>query len=143
MYSNTYFSVALAALFGLISYFFTAVSWFYIREYNPIIDWLIDNLTDAVWLQLSIYMNDFLINIVLAFPLALLINSLRPQKYILYLVVALLPTFVLLNRAWVMNSSFNELWPSIVAYWPQQLFCAPIALLIINSFKRNSLQPKL
>ncbi|MDP2562342.1 hypothetical protein [Psychrobium sp. 1_MG-2023] len=137
MQSKVYRSLALAFSFGVIFYALLVTAWGYIPLFNPITNWLLDNFAGYQWISALIYFHDFILNIVLGFPLALLIHVLKPKRYLLYLAVALLPAFIWSNSAWINNPSFYEHWTSIVIGWATSLFSVPIALFIICWYNKH------
>ena len=130
-------SLALSALAGVIYFALLGYFWVYIAQYIPITDWLFDNHAHSVWLRPLIYIHDLFLNLVLAFPLALLIYTLRPKHYFLYLVFTLLPSVIWNYRFWLTDSELIREWPDMVPGLVIELFCVPIALVIICWLRRS------
>tara|TARA_R110000744_G_scaffold53416_4_gene114103 strand:+ start:225 stop:644 length:420 start_codon:yes stop_codon:yes gene_type:complete len=130
-------SLILSALAGVIYFVLLGYIWTYIALYNPIANWLTVNFPQSEWLYPLLYLHDSLINLVLAFPLALLIYSLRPKHYFLYIAVALVPSVALNHRFWVFDAELNREWLQMVPGLATELFCVPVVLIIICWFKRN------
>jgi hypothetical protein len=139
MYSNKIFPIFISVILGVVYFLLLAIAWAHIPNFNPITQWLLDNLAATSWYRSLVFIHDLLLNIILGFPLAALIYYLRPKNYILYLALALLPSFIWTHSVWINNPIFSESWPSIILGWPNELFCVPIALMIIcwSSGKRT------
>jgi hypothetical protein len=130
-------SLALSALAGVIYFVLLGYAWAYIPQYNPITNWLFDNLVHTVWFRPLIYLHDLLLNIVLGLPLALLIYILWPKHFFLHLAVTLLPSFAWTHSSWLTDADLNIDWPDMVPGMVNELFCVPIALAIIFWFRRT------
>ena len=137
MHSIKVLPVIISAVVGVIYFLLLTIIWAYIPNFNPITLWLIENLGATSWYRPLVFTHDFLLNIILGFPLATLIYSLRPKNYLLYSVAALLPNFIWSHSVWINDPSFNDFWLPIVLGWSNELLCVPIALMIICWFKRS------
>lgn len=86
------------------------------------------------WFYPAIYTHDLLISVVIALPLAAIVYCLRPERYLVYLAVAILPGFVWNNFIAVENFTFFRGW-----YWlailAMELFSVPVALLLIHKIR--------
>ncbi len=129
-------SLALSALAGVIYFILLGYFWAYSPQYNPITNWLIDNLVNSAWFRLLIYVHDVLLNIILSFPLALLVYTLRPKNYFLYLTISLLPSIAWTHSHWLTDSSLNSEWVYMLPGLIFEFISVPIALIIICWFVR-------
>jgi hypothetical protein len=137
MNTKTIVSAAVAAEFGVIHFLLTPMAWRYIPN-NPFTQWLFHTLPGTGWFYPIIRIQDLLISIVLALPLAAIIYYLRPKQYYLYLAIALLPSFLWNNSVWLGHPYFGDHWGSIVLGWGVELSSIPIALLLIHKIKREN-----
>lgn len=85
----------------------------------------------------KLYFYDLFLNIILAFPLALLIYSLQTKRYILFLMVAILSGAILNHRFWLFDVELNREWLPMIPDLTMELLSVPIALTIILWLKRN------
>jgi len=134
---SKYLSIGLATIFGAVHFILLGIAWTYIAQHTPLIDWFIENEEMAEWFRVIGIIHDFLLNIILGLPLAILIYLLRPKNYFLYLGLALLPSFIWTHSVWLNDADFIQHWPFIVSGWTMELFCVPIALMIICWFNRT------
>ena len=129
-------SLALSALAGVIYFILLGYVWAYSPQYNPITNWLFDNLVNSAWFRPLIYVHDVLLNIILSFPLALLIYTLRPKNYFVYLTISLLPSIAWTHGPWLTDSSLNSEWMYMLPGLIHEFLYVPIALIIICWFVR-------
>ena len=137
MHKRTMISLSLSALAGAIYFLLLGQAWTYIARYLHTTTWLAVKFQHAEWLYVVLFLHDFLLNIVLAIPLALFICTLRPKSYLSYLVVAILPSVFWGHKHWLFDVDLNSYWLLMVPGLITELFCIPIALIVILRFKYN------
>ena len=81
---------ALAAAIGIAYDLILVRVWSYLSIYNPLTNWLLDEYASArpeLFTNLVV-IHDLLVNIVLAYPFALLISHIRPDRRWWYVAIA-------------------------------------------------------
>ncbi|MEM7359923.1 MAG: hypothetical protein AAF431_12555 [Pseudomonadota bacterium] len=81
----------LATIIGGLYYYPFAYLWGYIAKYNPLIEIFLDLARNGMPLafRVVVYIQDFLINLVLMLPLAMIIIRLQPRGSWLHILLAL------------------------------------------------------
>ena len=87
-------SVTIAALIGAVHTYLAVWAWAYIGIYTPLPHWLISNGLTGTTFKSVLFAADFLANMALCTPAAYLLCKLRPAKFWVYLIAALLPSFL-------------------------------------------------
>jgi len=131
MKSNLTASVCVAMFVGIVHTYFLVFCWAYIGAYTPVLRWLVDLGLEGVSLRVALYPIDFLTNVALSVPFALLLVKLCPSQLTLSLVVAVVPSFLWHNYHLVDSSTF-AFWPSLLFGWTQQLLALPVAALLVR-----------
>ena|SRR5688572_3889085 len=132
MKSNLTASVCVAMIAGIVHTYFLVLCWAYIGAYTPLLRWLVDLGLEGVSLKVVLYPIDFVTNVALSLPFALLLVKLRPSKLAVLLVVAVVPSFLWHNYHLVDSSTVAEYWPSLLFGWTQQLLALPVAALLVR-----------
>ena len=121
-----------ATLIGIAHFIFLTFCWKYISIYvSHIPRALIFEISES--LKFSLF--DIIVNILLSIPAAYLIYKLQPRKLLLYMALAIVPSFLWLNINLIIEpSSFLEYvpWYTFLPGWLYLLFSIPIAILIIH-----------
>jgi hypothetical protein len=134
-------SAVLASLLGIFQCYVILFCWPYIGAYSPVPHWLLGIGLRGSTLHVVSGAFDFLLNVVLALPVALVLAHLRPAKLWLYVALALIAAIVWLNAGFA--GSFSRAWiPPLIA--------TPVAAWLVsfwrgrqssnNSFKPNPLR---
>ncbi|MFC3094258.1 hypothetical protein DRW07_14775 [Alteromonas sediminis] len=105
--------------------------WRPIILYNPTMDWLLEHFAGTGWFSPLLFIQDFIINTVLSFPLALFIHYLRPQSYWIHGAVAVLPGFLWTHSVWINDPGFSQIWQSVAIGWVHSLATLPLAVMVV------------
>ena len=137
-----------ATLLGLAQGFLFTYCWAYIAAYTPLPLWVHNHGLHGVAARAVIFPIDFLTSVVLSLPAALLLITLRPAKLRLYLVLAVVPSFLLLNYRLVGNPYSSQFFWSFALGWLPELLALPAAVWLMqfvlticapnNSLKRTA-----
>ena len=136
-------SAAIAVAVGLAQTYFLLFCWAYIGAYSPILGWLAGLGLHGSAIRAAIFPFDFLTSVVLCIPAALVLLRLRPARLWLYLVLAVIPSFIWLNRQLVGASDLG----GFVLGWLPELFALPAAAWLVHFIGKrgapnNSFKPK-
>lgn len=124
----------LALLTGALYFYPLAFVWGYIAQYNPLNDYLLELARNGMPFayRVVVSIQDFLINLMLMFPLAVIIYRVRPSGTWLYIVVALIaceaaemfPVWTNLKGYFETVGALEYLWfcslvmgPALIDYW--------------------------
>lgn len=129
-------SVCAAMIVGVVHTRFLVFCWAYIGAYTPLLRWLADLGLEGASLRAVLYPIDFLTNLALSLPFALLLVKLRPSNLALLLVVAVVPSFLWHNYYLIDSSIVTEFWPSFLFGWIQQLLALPVATLLVHRLSK-------
>ena len=132
MQLNKTTSLIITAILGFL-YLYVAVvmMWGFIVVNHPFMDWLLENYAGTSWFRSAIFVQDFIINIVFAAPLAFFIYSLHPKSYVSHAAAAILPGFVWAQSNWLLSPDFSQVWQNVFVSWVYNLACLPIALAVV------------
>ena len=125
-------SKVVAILIGVAHFIFLTFCWGYIAMYSPQTPW---NLSFEISESLKFSLFDIVVNILLSFPAGYLIYKLQPRKLLLYIALAIVPSFLWLNRNFIIEPSnvFEYTsWYMFLPGWLYLLFSIPVAILIIH-----------
>jgi hypothetical protein len=136
-------SAAIAVAVGCAQTYFLLFCWAYVGAYSPMLGWLVDLGLHGSAIRAAIFPFDFLISVTLCIPAALVLLRLRPAKLWLYLALAVIPSFIWLNRQLVGTSSLGD----FVLGWLPELFALPAAAWLAHFIGKrgasdNSFKPK-
>jgi hypothetical protein len=145
---TTALSGVAAILLGLAQCYFVLYCWAYIAAYSPLPQWLLD-LGLRASVPVVLFPVDFLATVALSLPAGLLLTKLRPPRLGLYLLLAVVPGFIWLNRD-IVDSPLSQFPGSMILGWLPQLLALPCAAWLMllmanrvapnNSFKPNTLR---
>jgi hypothetical protein len=103
-------------------------------------------------LPASLWLFDLVVSVILSLPVAFVLLKLRPRKLWLYLLLAVVPGFLWLNRGAIVSPYFGQFAWSFGAAWIQQLLAVPLAAWFLRpiagggapniSFKRTREKPR-
>ena len=136
-------SVAIAVAVGFVQTYFLLFCWAYIGAYSPMPGWLAGLGFYGSAVRVAIFTFDFLTSVVLCIPVALVLLRLRPAKIWLYLALAIIPSFIWLNRQLVGAPNLGD----FVLGWLPELFALPVAAWLVHFISKrgapnNSFKPK-
>lgn len=126
-------SGAAAVLLGVAQWYFLAFCWAYISAYSPVTAWLASSGIFGGALPVILWPLDLLVSVILSLPVASVLLQLRPAKLRLYLLLAVVPAFLWLNRGAVVGPHFGEFALLFAAGWVQQLLALPLAALLVRA----------
>jgi hypothetical protein len=136
-------SAAIAVAVGFAQTYFLLYCWAYIGAHSPMLGWLADLGLHGSAVRAALFPFDFITSVVLCIPAALALLRLRPAKLRLYLALAVIPSFIWLNRQLVGASNLGD----FVLGWLPELFALPAAAWLAHFIGKrgasdNSFKPK-
>ena len=130
------FSIIITTVFGCFHTFFVPWIWGYLVPINSLADWLLIGSASNDFYRIALYVHDYIINLILSVPLALVIYFLKPKRQVLYLGIALLTSFI--TYMLLVSGTLNIFsWSFIFNQWVGALFMVPIILFAINRVSDN------
>jgi hypothetical protein len=126
------FSVLTSLALGTAQTYLLMLVWGYLAVKSPLLERLLDMGLRGAALRAVVCPLDFLTNVVLSLPVAFVLVSLRPARLLLFLVIAVVPSFLWLNFHLVGSSTLAEFWRSFIPGWILQLFALPAAALFLR-----------
>ena len=135
-----------AILIGVAQFYFLLYCWVYIAAYTPLIHWLFD-LGLRASIRVVLFPVDFLTSVALSLPAGFLLTKLRPAGLRVYLLLAVVPSFLWLNRD-VFGSPLLAQSPRwVVLGWLPELLGLPCAVWLVRLMTNrvapnNSFKPK-
>ena len=120
-----------AILLGLAQCYFILVCWAYVAAYAPLPPWLFAQGLGA-WVPAIVFPFDFLITVALSLPVAFLLTRLRPASVGLYLFLAVVPSFIWLNRSIVDSPVLAQFPGQVVLGWLPELLALPCAAWLVS-----------
>ena len=136
-------SAAVAVAVGLVQTYILLICWAYIGAHSPMLGSLSGLGLHGPALRAAIFPFDFLASVVLCIPAALILLRLRPAKIWLYIALAVIPSFIWLNRHLVGAPNLD----SFVLGWLPELFALPAAAWMVHFIGKrgapnNAFKPK-
>jgi hypothetical protein len=136
-------SAAISVAVGLAQMYLLLFCWAYIGAYSPMLGWLSSLGLHGSAVRAAIFPFDLLASIVLCIPAALVLLRLRPAKIWLYLTLAVVPSFMWLNRQLVGAPNLGD----FVLGWLPELLALPAATWLVRFVGKrgapnNSFKPK-
>ena len=136
-------SVAIAVAVGIAQTYFLLFCWAYIGAYSPLLGWLAGLGLNGSAIRAAVFPFDFFTSVALCIPAALVLLRLRPAKIWLYLALAVIPSFIWLNRQLVGGPNLGD----FVLGWLPELFALPAAAWLVHFIGKrgapnNSFKPK-
>ena len=132
---NSKISIIAAIAIGIVQYLFVSYYWGYIAIYIPLIPWVIGLETSETVQSLIFHSFDFVVNVLLSLPAAYAIYKLQPRKLLLYITLAVVPSFIWINSLLISEPSritdFGP-WYIFLPGWIHGLVSIPIAVLIVH-----------
>lgn len=120
-----------AAFLGLAQCYFVLFCWAYIAAHTPLSHWLLD-LGLRASMPVVLLPVDFLTTVALSLPAGFLLTRLRPPRLGLYLLLAVVPAFVWLNREIVGSPLLAQFPNSLILGWLPELFALPCAAWLVR-----------
>lgn len=131
-----FISIPIALIIGLLQTYLAAVCWSYIEMYSPLVHWLYGMGLRTAGIHAVAHPVDLLTSVLISIPAALVLARLRPERTWLYLLLAVIPSFVWLNWNLVVNPSLVQ-FPGEMAWgWLQELATLPAAAWLIKAVGR-------
>lgn len=124
---------AAAVLLGIAQWYFLAFCWAYISAYSPVAGWLAGSGIFGGALPAILWPLDLLVSIILSLPVAFVLLQLRPPRLWFYLLLAVVPGFLWLNRETVVSPHLGQFALLFAAGWVQQLLALPLAVLLLRA----------
>lgn len=126
-------SSAAAVLLGVVQWYLLLCGWTWINAYSPVAGWLAASGVPDVPLRAVLWPLDLLASIILSLPVAFALLKLRPSRLWLYLLLAIVPGFLWLNRDAFVSSYLGQFAGLLVAGWTQNLLALPLAAWILRT----------
>jgi hypothetical protein len=132
-----FISTVCALVVGLAQTFLALRCWNYIEMYSPVVRWLFGMGLRTAGIHAVAHPLDLLTNILINIPAAWVLSRLRPERIRLYVILAVIPSFVWLNWNLVgvpfpMPSVGEMAWG-----WLQELISLPIAVWLVGRIRRT------
>ncbi len=122
---------------GLAQTYLALHCWDSIGVYSPVVRWLFDFGLRTKGIYSVLYPLDPLTNVLINMPAAWVLTRLRPERVRLYLIAAVIPSFVWLNRS-LANVSFPNPHAGLTAWgWLLELSSLPIAVWLVGCIRRT------
>jgi hypothetical protein len=124
-------SLSIALIVGVTLTYVLMLCWGYIAAHSPVLKWLLGLGLRGRALRAILYPIDFLTTVVLSLPAAVLLLKLSPPKLALFLTVAVVPSFILINYHLPGSPYFQEMWSSFFFGWVQELMALPAGAYLL------------
>lgn len=131
-FQTTKVSAFIAVFLGIAQCYFLKLCWVYIGIYSPLVHWLSGFGLGGVEIRTAVFPVDFLTSIMISLPAAFVLLKLRPRKLWLYLLLAVVPSFVWLNWGLIGGASFTQFAGSFAMGWLPELFALPAAVWLLH-----------
>jgi hypothetical protein len=143
---RVFFSSIAALAIGLLQSSLVIFSLSIVAQYSPIPEWLARNGFSGNELVLGVTVADFPIIFVLWLPAGYVLSRLRPLSIWAYLALAVVPSWIWLNRILFSQGVFSPI-DSLLLSWGPELVAPVVATLVMSRFVRpqrpnNSFKPK-
>lgn len=125
-------SIAIAILLGVVQTNFLLFCWGYIAAHSPMVHWLVGLGLQHGTLHGVLLPIDFTISVLLSMPAAFALVKLRPAKLGIWLVCAVVPSFLALNYHLVSDPLLGKMWLSFVPGWVSELLALPVAAWLMR-----------
>ena len=134
---NFFVAVLIALAVGVLQTILLLYSWSYLAVHSPIPSWLATHGATGFSWKAILYAQDWLINIALCLPAAYVLCKLRPRKIFVYLVLAVVPSFLWQHRlVFADPAAFSN----VMAFLPGILltaFMLPVAVALVRLAQRR------
>jgi len=134
---NFFVAVLIALAVGVLQTILLLYSWSYLAVHSPIPSWLATHGATGFSWKAILYAQDWLINITLCLPAAYVLCKLRPRKIFVYLVLAVVPSFLWQHRlVFADPAAFSN----VMAFLPGILltaFMLPVAVALVRLAQRR------
>ena len=146
-HKKLFLSGVAALIGGLAQTYFLLWCWSLIAAYSPFASWLVGLGIRGIALRTVVGLADTATTVILCIPAACLLLLLRPRRLWLYTLLAVLPSFVWLNRE-LPGTVVPLPWGQVILGWVPELLALPGAVCLVrfiasasnNSFKPNPLR---
>jgi hypothetical protein len=135
-YDNFFVAATAALAVGILQAILLRYSWDYLAVHSPIPSWLATHgVTGFSW-KATVYAQDWSFNVALCLPAAYILCKLRPRKLFIYLVLAVVPSFLWQYRlVFIDHAAFGN----VVTFLPGILLTAlmlPVAVALVRLVQR-------
>ena len=141
-------SATIAIVLGLVQGYLLIFCWGYIAANTPLPHWLIGLGLRGAAFRAVLLPIDFLTSVAISIPAALVLIKLRPAKLLIYLVLAVVPSFLWHNVGLVGDPFLSQFFGAIALGWLPELFALPVAAWLLQLILKpgvapnNSFKPK-
>jgi hypothetical protein len=129
--------VTIAFAIGLAQTYLAVLCWDYLAMHSPLVHGLLGVGLRGTTLRAVVYPIDLLTNALISIPAALVLAKLHPERTWLYLIVAVIPSFIWLNWNFVGHQYLGQFQGEMAWGCLQQLVTLPVALWLVNVFWRR------
>jgi hypothetical protein len=129
---NFFMAASIALAVGILQTILLLYLWTCMATYSPVSTWLVSHGVTGLSLRRIVFIVDWLINISLCLPAAYVLCKLRPRKLPVYLIFAVVPSFLWQYRLVFIEpaafSNFTAFLPGILS----AVFMLPVATAIVR-----------
>jgi hypothetical protein len=129
--NNIYLPIVAAFFIGVVQLLILDYCWRFISMYSQLPTWAIESGIRGASFTIFFFIFDLLLNIIICLPAAYALCKLRPQKLLVYLPFAVIPSFLWQYRLVFTDPSAFQNWTLFAPRAFSALFMLPIAVLII------------
>ena len=131
-------SAVAAVLAGIAQTYLLLATWDYINAYSSLASALLTLGLRGTPLYAVSFVLGFLLTTVLSLPAAFLLTKLRPAKLTIYLLCAVMPSFIWINRSLLDNSFWLTYFGTFALGWVTELLALPFATWLLRKTKKPS-----
>ena len=129
-------SIVIALVVGLAQSYLALCCWNYIGMHSPVVRWLFGMGLRTTGIHAVVHPLDLLTNVLISIPAAWVLTQLRPGRIRLYVIAAVMPSFVWLNGS-LIGVPFPKPDVGLMAWgWLQELISLPIAVWLVVRIRR-------
>jgi hypothetical protein len=129
-------SIFISLVLGIVQTAVVVCLWSFIVRYSPLLKWCLALHLRHTSIHTIVHVTDFFINVALSLPAALVLIKLHPSKLGLYLLVAVLPSFALINCHIPGNDFSSTMWLAYIPGWVNELAALPVAAHLLRALMK-------
>ena len=130
--SRSSMSLVAAALLGIAQMYLLTILWGYMSVYTPLPTWLLALGLKGTALHAVVFLSDSLLNVIVCLPAAYAICRLKPPRLPVYLILAIVPSFIWQYRLFFTDTSLLKNWAMYVPGVLLALVPLPLAALLLR-----------
>jgi hypothetical protein len=129
-------SILLSIVLGIAQTAMVFFLWSFIVIYSPVVHWCLALHLHHTSIHTIVNVTDFLINVALSLPAAFALIKLRPPNLGLYLLLAVLPSFTLINYHIPDSDFLSGMWLAFIPGWVNELAALPVAAYLLRAIMK-------